>query len=163
MASADKVVKTMIDHMTNPDSQSHLPLKSGPPSLVSYFSIHVDFLNVCSLLYLNTVFLFYTGDSVVVCVNNLGALSCLEMAVVTRAAIICLGNYGYIYSSTIIYKHLLKTYRRLRTVNGCFYDYRESRGGGRQGDVRVIHDITGDGWCVADPDEGQPGNTKTVW
>ncbi|TKS93019.1 Triokinase/FMN cyclase [Collichthys lucidus] len=62
VASADKVVKTMIDHMTNPDSQSHLPLKSG--------------------------------DSVVVCVNNLGALSCLEMAVVTRAAIICLESRG---------------------------------------------------------------------
>lgn len=30
----------------------------------------------------------------VVCVNNLGALSCLEMAVVTRAAVMCLGNYG---------------------------------------------------------------------
>uniref|UniRef100_A0A667YYG6 Triokinase/FMN cyclase n=1 Tax=Myripristis murdjan TaxID=586833 RepID=A0A667YYG6_9TELE len=59
LASADEVVKTMIDHMTNPDSQSHLPLKSG--------------------------------DNVVVCVNNLGALSCLEMAVVTRAAINCLG------------------------------------------------------------------------
>lgn len=36
--------------------------------------------------------LFPTGDSVVVCVNNLGALSCLEMAVVTRSAIICLGK-----------------------------------------------------------------------
>ncbi|XP_035531505.1 triokinase/FMN cyclase [Morone saxatilis] len=62
VASADEVVKTMIDHMTNPDSQSHLPLKSG--------------------------------DSVVVCVNNLGALSCLELAVVTRAAIICLESRG---------------------------------------------------------------------
>uniref|UniRef100_A0A4W6CGK9 Triokinase/FMN cyclase n=1 Tax=Lates calcarifer TaxID=8187 RepID=A0A4W6CGK9_LATCA len=62
VASADEVVKTMIDHMTNPDSQSYLPLKSG--------------------------------DSVVLCVNNLGALSCLEMAVVTRAAIICLENLG---------------------------------------------------------------------
>uniref|UniRef100_A0A8C9WWM3 Triokinase/FMN cyclase n=1 Tax=Sander lucioperca TaxID=283035 RepID=A0A8C9WWM3_SANLU len=63
-ASADELVKTMIDHITNPDSQSHLPLKSG--------------------------------DSVVVCVNNLGALSCLEMAVVTGAAIICLENRGVV-------------------------------------------------------------------
>lgn len=39
------------------------------------------------------VFLFFlTGDRVVVCVNNLGALSCLEMAIVARAAVICLGN-----------------------------------------------------------------------
>uniref|UniRef100_A0A7N8YLY8 Triokinase/FMN cyclase n=1 Tax=Mastacembelus armatus TaxID=205130 RepID=A0A7N8YLY8_9TELE len=64
VASADEVVKLMIDQMTNPDSQSHLPLKSG--------------------------------DSVVVCVNNLGALSCLEMGVVTRAAIICLENQGVV-------------------------------------------------------------------
>uniref|UniRef100_A0A3B5LFP4 Triokinase/FMN cyclase n=1 Tax=Xiphophorus couchianus TaxID=32473 RepID=A0A3B5LFP4_9TELE len=64
VASADEVVKTMIDHMTNPDSQSHLPLKSG--------------------------------DSVVLCVNNLGALSCLEMAVVTRAAITCLESRGVV-------------------------------------------------------------------
>ncbi|XP_034713029.1 triokinase/FMN cyclase isoform X1 [Etheostoma cragini] len=64
VASANELVKTMIDHMTNPDSQSHLPLKSG--------------------------------DSVVVCVNNLGALSCLEMAVVTGATITCLENRGVV-------------------------------------------------------------------
>ncbi|KAI9524323.1 hypothetical protein NQZ68_018005 [Dissostichus eleginoides] len=64
VASADEVVKTMIDHMTNTDSQSHLPLKSG--------------------------------DRVVVCVNNLGALSCLEMAVVTRATIVCLESRGVV-------------------------------------------------------------------
>ncbi|KAL0970634.1 hypothetical protein UPYG_G00244840 [Umbra pygmaea] len=62
VASADEVVNSMIDHMTNPASQSHLPLKSG--------------------------------DSVVLCVNNLGALSCLEMAVVTRAAVNCLEGRG---------------------------------------------------------------------
>uniref|UniRef100_A0A671VD83 Triokinase/FMN cyclase n=1 Tax=Sparus aurata TaxID=8175 RepID=A0A671VD83_SPAAU len=64
VASADEVVKTMIDHMTNPNSQSHLPVKSG--------------------------------DNVVVCVNNLGALSCLEMAVVTRAAFMCLEGRGVV-------------------------------------------------------------------
>nr|XP_046236999.1 triokinase/FMN cyclase [Scatophagus argus] len=64
VASADEVVRTMIDHMTNPESQSHLPLKPG--------------------------------DNVVVCVNNLGALSCLEMAVVTRVAIICLESRGVV-------------------------------------------------------------------
>ncbi len=63
-----------------------------------------------AILYLNSVCesFFYTGDSVVVCVNNLGALSCLEMAVVTRAAIICLGNYGYISSSVLMYQRTLK-------------------------------------------------------
>ncbi|KAF7231671.1 triokinase/FMN cyclase isoform X2 [Nothobranchius furzeri] len=64
VASADEVVKTMLDHMTNPDSQSHLPLSSG--------------------------------DAVVLCVNNLGALSCLEMAVVTRAALNCLESRGVV-------------------------------------------------------------------
>ncbi|KAM9827397.1 triokinase/FMN cyclase [Neosynchiropus ocellatus] len=62
VVSADEVVKTMIEHMTNPESQSHLTLKPG--------------------------------DSVVLCVNNLGALSCLEMAVVTRAALIYLESLG---------------------------------------------------------------------
>ncbi|KAM9836777.1 triokinase/FMN cyclase isoform 2-T2 [Aulostomus maculatus] len=61
---ADEVVKAMIDHMTNPDSQSHLPLKPG--------------------------------DQVIVCVNNLGALSCLEMAVVTRATIVRLETQGVV-------------------------------------------------------------------
>ncbi|KAM8747303.1 triokinase/FMN cyclase [Acanthopagrus schlegelii] len=69
VASADEVVKTMIDHMTNPDSQSHLPVNSG--------------------------------DNVVVCVNNLGALSCLEMAVVTRAAIVCLEGRGVVVARVI--------------------------------------------------------------
>ncbi|KAJ8008531.1 hypothetical protein DPEC_G00105840 [Dallia pectoralis] len=62
VATADKVVNNIIDHMTNPASQSHLALKSG--------------------------------DSVVLCVNNLGALSGLEMAVVTRAAVSCLEDRG---------------------------------------------------------------------
>ncbi|XP_052005145.1 triokinase/FMN cyclase isoform X1 [Xyrauchen texanus] len=35
-----------------------------------------------------------SGDKVVLCVNNLGALSCLEIAVVTRAAVHCLEKRG---------------------------------------------------------------------
>uniref|UniRef100_A0A672JC82 Triokinase/FMN cyclase n=1 Tax=Salarias fasciatus TaxID=181472 RepID=A0A672JC82_SALFA len=69
VASADEVVKAMLDHMTNPASQSHLPLT--------------------------------TGDTVVLCVNNLGALSCLEMAVVTRAAINSLENRGVAVARTM--------------------------------------------------------------
>ncbi|XP_063043440.1 triokinase/FMN cyclase isoform X2 [Engraulis encrasicolus] len=64
VATADEVVKTMIDHMTDSNNQSHLPMKSG--------------------------------DSVVLCVNNLGALSCLEMAVVTKSAINCLEDRGIV-------------------------------------------------------------------
>uniref|UniRef100_A0A3P8T2Y9 Triokinase/FMN cyclase n=1 Tax=Amphiprion percula TaxID=161767 RepID=A0A3P8T2Y9_AMPPE len=69
VSSADEVVRTMIEHMTNPNSQSHLPLQSG--------------------------------DTVVLCVNNLGALSCLEMSVVTRAAISCLEARGVVVARTM--------------------------------------------------------------
>uniref|UniRef100_A0A8C5BT84 Triokinase/FMN cyclase n=1 Tax=Gadus morhua TaxID=8049 RepID=A0A8C5BT84_GADMO len=62
----DQVVNTMIDHMTNPSSQSHLLLNSGKSPVV------------------------------VLCVNNLGALSCLEMAVVTRAALSTLEARGVV-------------------------------------------------------------------
>ncbi|XP_057709798.1 triokinase/FMN cyclase [Corythoichthys intestinalis] len=41
------------------------------------------------------------GDELVVCVNNLGALSRLEMAVVTRAAIVCLENHGMLIARVI--------------------------------------------------------------
>lgn len=92
VSSADEVVKTMISHMTNPDSQSHLPIKSGAlitprPLAVSFFLLFVFECNELAPP-------FNTGDRVVVCVNNLGALSVLEMSVITRAAIICLGNDG---------------------------------------------------------------------
>lgn len=40
--------------------------------------------------------MFDAGDSVVVCVNNLGALSSLEMAVITRATITSLGTFSLI-------------------------------------------------------------------
>ncbi len=50
-----------------------------------------------------------------------------------------------------------------QNVIAGFYDHRESGCGCCQGDVRVVHDITGDVRCVPDADEGQPGNTETVW
>lgn len=89
VASADEVVRTMIDHMTNGASQSHLPLKSGPSTVPALFKLH---FNACSHFIFECNLLFDAGDSVVVCVNNLGALSSLEMAVVTQAAINSLGN-----------------------------------------------------------------------
>ncbi|XP_077401110.1 triokinase/FMN cyclase [Vanacampus margaritifer] len=64
LATADELVSAMIDHMTNPESQSCLHLS--------------------------------TGDVLVVCVNNLGALSHLEMAVMTQAVIVCLENRGLV-------------------------------------------------------------------
>lgn len=45
------------------------------------------------------VWVSVTGDSVVLCVNNLGALSGLEMAVVTRAAISCLSETTFMFRS----------------------------------------------------------------
>ncbi|MBN3316419.1 TKFC cyclase, partial [Atractosteus spatula] len=62
VGTADEVVKFMIDHMTDPSSQSHLPLKAG--------------------------------DTVVLVVNNLGSLSCLELAIVKGSAIRYLEERG---------------------------------------------------------------------
>lgn len=49
VSSADEVVRTMINHMTNPDSQSHLPIKSG--ALIIYINIIITcpffILTVC--------------------------------------------------------------------------------------------------------------------
>ncbi|XP_060888045.1 triokinase/FMN cyclase isoform X1 [Labrus mixtus] len=97
VASADEIVKTMIDHITNPDSQSHLSVNSGS-SKYKVSCLHLKHLS--SLTQISCIqtlsFFSLTGDSVVVCVNNLGALSCLEMAVVTRATIICLESRGVV-------------------------------------------------------------------
>uniref|UniRef100_A0A8C1WNB3 Triokinase/FMN cyclase n=1 Tax=Cyprinus carpio TaxID=7962 RepID=A0A8C1WNB3_CYPCA len=62
VASADEVVQTIISHITDSSSKSHLSLKSG--------------------------------DKVVLCVNNLGGLSCLEIAVVSKVAVHCLEERG---------------------------------------------------------------------
>lgn len=51
----------------------------------------------------------------------------------------------------------------VRNFIGGFRGYREPWGGGCQGDVGAVHDITGDGGSVSDPDESQPGNTEAVW
>lgn len=52
-----------------------------------------------------------TGDKVVLCVNNLGALSCLEIAVVSKAALHCLGETQV--AQQLDLKHLIldKMYR----------------------------------------------------
>ncbi|NXG98821.1 TKFC cyclase, partial [Loxia leucoptera] len=59
---ADKAVETMLKHMTDPSSASHLSLTPG--------------------------------SSVVLVVNNLGGLSCLELGIVAGAAVRCLENQG---------------------------------------------------------------------
>ncbi|NXL24814.1 TKFC cyclase, partial [Setophaga kirtlandii] len=62
MLPADKAVETMLKHMTDPSSASHLSLTSG--------------------------------SSVVLVVNNLGGLSCLELGIVAGAAVRYLENQG---------------------------------------------------------------------
>ncbi|XP_051885659.1 triokinase/FMN cyclase-like [Pristis pectinata] len=52
---ADEVVQKMMDHMTNPTNESHLPIQAG--------------------------------DHIVLIVNNLGGLSCLELNIVAGSAI----------------------------------------------------------------------------
>ncbi|KAG7233380.1 hypothetical protein INR49_007110 [Caranx melampygus] len=89
VASADEVVKTMIDHMTNPDSQSHLPLRSR--------------CRVCEQ---------------------------------PRSSVLSGDGRGY---------------------ESCHHLSGESRNGGCQGDVWIIHDIVGDGRGVADHDDARTG------
>ncbi|NXP93026.1 TKFC cyclase, partial [Passerina amoena] len=62
MLPADKAVETMLKHMMDPSSASHLSVTSG--------------------------------SSVVLVVNNLGGLSCLELGIVAGAAVRCLENQG---------------------------------------------------------------------
>ncbi|KAL9850997.1 triokinase/FMN cyclase [Geothlypis trichas] len=62
MLPADKAVETMLKHMTDPSSASHLSLTPG--------------------------------SSVVLVVNNLGGLSCLELGIVAGAAVRYLENQG---------------------------------------------------------------------
>ncbi|NXE67125.1 TKFC cyclase, partial [Calcarius ornatus] len=62
MLPADKAVETMLKHMTDPSSASHLSLTPG--------------------------------SSVVLVVNNLGGLSCLELGIVAGAAVRSLENQG---------------------------------------------------------------------
>ncbi|CAH2326210.1 triokinase FMN cyclase isoform X1 [Pelobates cultripes] len=62
MMSSDQIVKIMIDHMTDPVSQSRVNVKSG--------------------------------DSVILVVNNLGGLSCLELQIVADSAVRCLEGKG---------------------------------------------------------------------
>lgn len=109
--------------------------------------------------------MFDAGDSVVVCVNNLGALSSLEMAVITRATINSLGNFSLIFLKH--HKHpdtffvvVARIYYYLICAS---FANREPRHGGCQGNVRIFHDITGDGRIFNKPDEGKSRNTATVW
>uniref|UniRef100_A0A5S6ML97 Triokinase/FMN cyclase n=1 Tax=Xenopus tropicalis TaxID=8364 RepID=A0A5S6ML97_XENTR len=62
MMSSDEVVKVMMDHMTDPSSQSRVELSPG--------------------------------DTVILVVNNLGGLSCLELQIVASSAVHCLEGRG---------------------------------------------------------------------
>uniref|UniRef100_A0A8C5Q3U7 Triokinase/FMN cyclase n=1 Tax=Leptobrachium leishanense TaxID=445787 RepID=A0A8C5Q3U7_9ANUR len=62
MMTSDEVVKIMIDHMTDPASQSRVNVNPG--------------------------------DSVILVVNNLGGLSCLELQIVADSAVRCLEKKG---------------------------------------------------------------------
>ncbi|NWW79954.1 TKFC cyclase, partial [Climacteris rufus] len=83
---ADKAVETMLEHMTDPSNASHIPLTPGecPNSLCSpkfpgFWSHPVP---------------HPAGCSVVLVVNNLGGLSCLELGIVAGAAVRCLERRG---------------------------------------------------------------------
>ncbi|XP_053305649.1 triokinase/FMN cyclase isoform X2 [Spea bombifrons] len=70
MMSSDEVVKIMIDHMTDPASQSRVDVNSG--------------------------------DSVILVVNNLGGLSCLELQIVADSAVRLLEERGVMIERAVL-------------------------------------------------------------
>ncbi|NWT10451.1 TKFC cyclase, partial [Vireo altiloquus] len=85
---ADKAVETMLQHMTDPSNASHLSLPPGepPPTLCAPPNPSDPSLILPHL--------HPAGSSVVLVVNNLGGLSCLELGIVAGAAVRCLESRG---------------------------------------------------------------------
>ncbi|NXE98471.1 TKFC cyclase, partial [Menura novaehollandiae] len=83
---ADKAVETMLEHMTDPSNASHLSLTPGEPAdpLCSPRSPRSQ----------SHPAPHPAGSSVVLVVNNLGGLSCLELGIVAGAAVRCLESRG---------------------------------------------------------------------
>ncbi|NWY90898.1 TKFC cyclase, partial [Loxia curvirostra] len=84
---ADKAVETMLKHMTDPSSASHLSLTPG--ELPRTLCAPPNPLDPSLILPPHPA-----GSSVVLVVNNLGGLSCLELGIVAGAAVRCLENQG---------------------------------------------------------------------
>lgn len=82
---ADEAVETMLAHMTDPSNASHLPLSPGEPPLALRAHPGPRRQGSHSVPY-------PAGASVVLVVNNLGGLSCLELSIVAGAAVRCLGE-----------------------------------------------------------------------
>lgn len=84
---AEEAVETMLAHMTDPANASHLPLSRGePPACPRAPPAHPG-RGAHSARCL-------AGASVVLVVNNLGGLSCLELGIVAGAAVRGLGESG---------------------------------------------------------------------
>lgn len=84
---AEEAVETMLAHMTDPANASHLPLSRGePPAYPRAPPAHPG-RGAHSARCL-------AGASVVLVVNNLGGLSCLELGIVAGAAVRGLGESG---------------------------------------------------------------------
>ncbi|NXB89782.1 TKFC cyclase, partial [Vidua chalybeata] len=85
---ADKAVETMLKHMTDPSNASHLSLTPGElPRTLCAPPNPLDPSLTLSVPH-------PAGSSVVLVVNNLGGLSCLELGIVAGAAVRCLENRG---------------------------------------------------------------------
>lgn len=91
---ADEAVETMLAHMTDPANASHLPLSRGEPPWVSPeppWGTPCTSKEVGGGLHSAHCL---AGASVVLVVNNLGGLSCLELGIVAGAAVRGLGESG---------------------------------------------------------------------
>ncbi|NXK68686.1 TKFC cyclase, partial [Sylvietta virens] len=87
MLPADEAVETMLKHMTDPSNASHLSLTPGEPHPNPPCSSKSTGSESHPAPY-------PAGSSVVLLVNNLGGLSCLELGIVAGAAVRCLENRG---------------------------------------------------------------------
>lgn len=95
MLPADEAVETMLAHMTDPSNASHLPLSPGeppptlpappPPTLPAHPPPRTRWAGSHPAP-------SPAGASVVLVVNNLGGLSCLELGIVAGAAVRRLGE-----------------------------------------------------------------------
>lgn len=92
--SAKEVVKMMLDHMTNPQTSTHLDLKKGKDDTLKFYQYSI--LNHNKFKYTdlihNTCTCWFKGDRVACMINNLGGTSVLEMSIIAKEAIQQLGK-----------------------------------------------------------------------
>lgn len=160
VASADEVVRTMIDHMTNGDNQSHLPLKSGLSSVHDLFKLH---FNACRYFIFECNLLCLMQETVWLCVWTTWELYLPWRWLLLLKQPSTLWVTYYLSTTNNQTPSLLRQTRMWKYLICASFAIREPRHDGCQGNVWVFHDIAGDGRSVHKPDEGRSRNAETVW